>query len=124
MKLDDWYIRYIIKRLLNVYCEIVGTRSYGGDALASSCVLPHMNSCRIFQNIHSITYEDHSQGHGIQYLHEVLPEIHTMEKYDMFNFIFHSQIIQFSVICGVSEAVIRMRRCVKPLFFMSQLKNI
>ena len=41
-----------IYRLLNVYCEIFGTRSYGGDALASSCVLRHMNSCRIFHNIH------------------------------------------------------------------------
>ena len=26
--------RYIIKRLLNLYCEIFGARSYGGDALA------------------------------------------------------------------------------------------
>ena len=49
--------RYIIKRLLNVYCEIFGTRSYGGDALASSCLLRHMDSCRIFHNIHSITYK-------------------------------------------------------------------
>ena len=56
MKLEDKCKRYIIKRLLNVYCEIFGTRSYGGDALASSCVLRHMNSCRIFHNIHSITY--------------------------------------------------------------------
>ena len=56
MKLEDKCERYIIKRLLNVYCEIFGTRSYGGDALASSCVLRHMNSCRIFHNIHSITY--------------------------------------------------------------------
>ena len=56
MKLEDKYKWYIIKRLLNVYCEIFGTRSYGGDALASSCVLRHMNSCRIFHNIHSITY--------------------------------------------------------------------
>ena len=44
------------KRLLNQYCEIFGTRSFGGDALASSCVLCHMNSCRIFHNINSITY--------------------------------------------------------------------
>ena len=50
--------RYIKKKLLNVYCEIFGTRSYGGDALASSCVLRHMNSCRIFDNIHSITYKN------------------------------------------------------------------
>ena len=47
MKLEDKCKRYIIKRLLNVYCDIFGTRSYGGDALASSCVLRHMNSCRI-----------------------------------------------------------------------------
>ena len=52
MKLEDKCERYIINRLLNVYCE----SSYGGDALASSCVLRHMNSCRIFHNIHSITY--------------------------------------------------------------------
>ena len=55
MKLEDKCKKYIIKRLLNVYCEIFGTRSYGGDALASSCILRHMNSCRIFHNIHSIT---------------------------------------------------------------------
>ena len=41
----------IIKRLLNLYCEIFGTCSYGGDTLASSCVLCHMNLCRIFHNI-------------------------------------------------------------------------
>ena len=28
-----------IKRLLNVYRKILGTRSYGEDALASSCIL-------------------------------------------------------------------------------------
>ena len=48
--------RYIIKRLLTVYRKIFGTRSYGGDALASSCILRHMNSCRIFYDIQSITY--------------------------------------------------------------------
>ena len=57
MVLEDKCERYIIKRLLNDYCEILGTRSYGGDALASSCVLRHMNSCRIVHNIHSITYK-------------------------------------------------------------------
>ena len=57
MKLENKCERYIIKRLLNVYCEIFGTRSYGGDALASSCVLRHMNSCQIFHNIHSIIYK-------------------------------------------------------------------
>ena len=51
MKLEDQCKRYIIKRLLNEYCEIFGTRSYGGDALASSCVLCDMNSCRMFHNI-------------------------------------------------------------------------
>ena len=49
--------RYIIKRLLTVYRKIFGTRSYGGDALASSCILRHMNSCRIFYDIQSITYK-------------------------------------------------------------------
>ena len=44
MKLEDKCKRYIIIRLLNVYCEIFGTQ-------ASSCVLRHMNSCRIFHNI-------------------------------------------------------------------------
>ena len=57
MKLEDQCRMYIIKRLLTVYCEIFGTRSYGGDALASSCVLRRMNWCRIFHNIHSITYK-------------------------------------------------------------------
>ena len=28
------------------------------DALASSCVLRYMSSCRIFHNIHLITYKD------------------------------------------------------------------
>ena len=45
-----------IKRLLAVYRKIFGTRLYGGDALASSCILRHMNSCRIFYDIQSITY--------------------------------------------------------------------
>ena len=31
----------IIKRLLNLYCEIFGTCSYGEDTLASSCILCH-----------------------------------------------------------------------------------
>ena len=56
MKLEDKCKRYIIKRLLNVSCEIFCTRSYSGEAFASSCVLRHMNSCRIFHNTHSITY--------------------------------------------------------------------
>ena len=48
--------RYIIKSLLTVYRKIFGTRSYGGHALASSCILRHMNSCRIFYDIQSIKY--------------------------------------------------------------------
>ena len=48
----------MIKRLLNIYCEIFGTRSYGGDARASSYVLRHMKLCRIFPNINSITYKN------------------------------------------------------------------
>ena len=48
---------YIIKGLLTVYRKIFGTRSYGGDALASSCILRHMNSCQIFYDIQSITYK-------------------------------------------------------------------
>ena len=46
-----------MKGLMNLYCEVFGTRSYGGDALASSCVLRHMNSSQIFHNINSITYK-------------------------------------------------------------------
>lgn len=56
MKLDDYYKWHMIKRLLHVYGEIYGPRSYGGDALTSSCVFRHMNSCRILRNINSITY--------------------------------------------------------------------
>ena len=39
-----------------MYLVKFGTRSYSGDAFASLCVLRHMNSCRIFHNTHSITY--------------------------------------------------------------------
>ena len=39
-----------ICRLLNVYCEIFGKSSYGGVRLH------HMNACRVFHNIHSITF--------------------------------------------------------------------
>ena len=49
--------RYIIKRILTVYSKIFGTHSYGGDALASSCILHHMDLCRIFYDIQSITYK-------------------------------------------------------------------
>ena len=43
--------KYLIKGLLTVFRKIFDTRSYGGDALASSCILRHMNSCRIFYDI-------------------------------------------------------------------------
>ena len=49
--------RYFMKGSLTVYRKIFDTRSYGGDALASSCILRHMNSCRIFYYIQSITYK-------------------------------------------------------------------
>ena len=45
--------------------------------------------------------------HGIQcmpcssqIISEMLPEIHTMEKFDFVKYIIHSQIIQFSVCDG------------------------
>ena len=38
MKLEDKSESYMIKRLLNVYCEIFDTRSYGGDARASFAI--------------------------------------------------------------------------------------
>ena len=45
-----------MKRLLNLYCEMFETCSYGGNALTSLCVLRHMNLCRLFPNINPITY--------------------------------------------------------------------
>ena len=52
---------------MNAYCEISGTRSYGGEALASSCVLRHMNSCRIFHYIHSITYNNSTHWRSVNF---------------------------------------------------------
>ena len=43
--------------MVNLSCEIFGTCSYGGDALASSCALRHMNSCHVFHSKNSITYK-------------------------------------------------------------------
>ena len=43
-------------RLLNVYCEIFGTGSYGEGRTSLRVRLRHMNECRIFHNIHSITF--------------------------------------------------------------------
>ena len=54
--------RYIIKRLLTVYKKILGTRSYGGDA----SILRHMNLCRIFNNIQSITYNHRSGVYSLK----------------------------------------------------------
>ena len=47
-----------IYRLLNVYCEIglFGTSSYGEGRTSLRVRLRHMNECRIFHNIHSITF--------------------------------------------------------------------
>ena len=38
-------------RLLNVYCEIFGTSSYGEGRTSLRVRLRHMNECRIFHNI-------------------------------------------------------------------------
>ena len=43
-------------RLLNVYCEIFGTSSYGEGRTSLRVRHRHMNECRIFHNIHSITF--------------------------------------------------------------------
>ena len=45
-----------IYRLLNVYCEIFGTRSYGKGRTSLRVRVRHMNECRIFHNIHSLTF--------------------------------------------------------------------
>ena len=67
--------RYMIKRLLTVYRNIFGTCSYGGDAIASSTILRHMNSCRIFYDIQSITYKYRSLTIGNKILSLLLKEI-------------------------------------------------
>ena len=43
-------------RLLNVYCEIFGMSSYGDGRTSLRVRLRHMNECRIFHYIHSITF--------------------------------------------------------------------
>ena len=43
-------------RLLNVYCEILGTSLYGEGRTSLRVRLRHMNECRIFHNIHSVTF--------------------------------------------------------------------
>ena len=45
-----------IYRLLNVYCEIFGMSSYGDGHTSLRVRLRHINECRIFHNIHSITF--------------------------------------------------------------------
>ena len=45
-----------IHRLLNLYCEIFGTSSYGERRTSLRVRLRHMNECRIFHNINSITF--------------------------------------------------------------------
>ena len=42
--------------LLNVYCEIFGTSSYGEGRTSLRVRLRHMNVCQIFHNIHSIIF--------------------------------------------------------------------
>ena len=49
----DTYNNY---RLLNVYCEIFGPSSYGEGRTSLRVRLRHMNECRIFHNIYSITF--------------------------------------------------------------------
>ena len=43
-------------KLLNVYCEIFGTSSYGEGRTSLRVRLHHMNECRMFHNIHSMTF--------------------------------------------------------------------
>ena len=45
-----------IYRLLNLYCEIFGTSSYGEGRTSLQVRLRHMNECQIFHNINSITF--------------------------------------------------------------------
>ena len=47
---------YNIYRLLNVYCELFDTSSYGKGRTSLRVRLCHMNECRICHNIHSITF--------------------------------------------------------------------
>ena len=45
-----------IVRLLNLYCDIYGMSSYGEGRTSLRVRLRHMNECRIFHNINSITF--------------------------------------------------------------------
>ena len=56
--LSDLYDVFLldIYWLLNVYCEIFGTSSYGEGRMSLRVRLLHMNECQIFYNIHSITF--------------------------------------------------------------------
>ena len=45
-----------IYRLLNLYCEIFGMSLYGEGRTSLRVRLRHMNECRIFHNINSITF--------------------------------------------------------------------
>ena len=47
---------FYLYRLLNVYCEIFGMSSYCEGRTSLRVRLRHMNECRIFHNIHSITF--------------------------------------------------------------------
>ena len=48
-----WSIDFVsIYRLVNVYCEIFGTHFLWQKRVC----LRHINECRIFHNIHSITF--------------------------------------------------------------------
>ena len=60
-KISSWarssLIRVVVVFIgyLNVYCEIFGTSSYGEGRTSLRVHFGHMNECRIFHNIHSIT---------------------------------------------------------------------
>ena len=56
MKLEDKCKRYIIKSFLNVYCEIFGSRSYGGDALTRKLVRP--SPYELMPNISQYTFNN------------------------------------------------------------------
>ena len=43
-------------RLLNLYCKIFSTSSYGEARTSLQVCLRHMKECRIFHNINSITF--------------------------------------------------------------------
>ena len=49
-------ILYDIYRLLDIYCEIFGTSTYDEGHTSLPVHLRHMNECRIFHNINSVTF--------------------------------------------------------------------